>query len=296
MSSYTGISVASSLGDISVTVLSGDVELAAQQQFPLERFCNYQGWNQPGLVVQVPQDPNVTMNTVAQTHATTPVDASNTFDMSNAQITISMKAVDVNVYTHSLIAAGNAPEPLIKDSMTKAYIRNRASNFMALYTAAPTANVVGESGTAISHDGSFLTALQLLATNAAEGDLFWILASTQISEFGRDTHFKNWHASGLQLLAQNIVLPSGFLGVSPAGVEVYWNNHYTASSGNHGMMFSKNAIRCYDQVPLKIEMDMSEMWVRDRVVRIGATTMYGLGSARDGGSTGTNLWICDVVS
>lgn len=299
MASYTGISVSSSLGDISVTVLAGDVEMAAQQQFDLRNVMEVIDWAQAGLVVQIPQAASVTMNVVAQTSASTPVDASPVapaFDMTNAQITISMKAVDINIYTHSLVAAGNAPEPIIRDSMVKGWVRKRATDYMGTYTAAPTANVIGEQGTPISYDNTFLAILQTLATNAAEGDIVWTLAAPQISEFGRDAQFKDFAKSNIAFLSQNIVLPSGFLGVSPGGIAVWWNNHYTASSGNHGIAHSKKALRCYDQVPFKIVIDDSEMWVRDRVVRIGGTAIYGLGSARDGGSTGTNLWVTDVVS
>jgi len=290
------LSLSNSLGDLNPTIISAQVQLASQQELPWMQLIDWRGYNQPGLTHQVAQAAALTMSAIVYTDANTPADASTGFDMTNRQITLSTKALDVNVYLEAIESAAADPQTFIVDSIRKAYVKKVATDIMALYTEGNNsgANQVGTAGTPVSYLDHFLPAFEAIANGATDPPYTWVLATTQISEVGSETQFSEWQKLGQAMLDANISAPAGFLGIAPWGVNVYWSNHYTASSGNHGMMFSKGAFLMLEKMPFTVSIDSSEQLVRDRVIRIGGTTIYGVSGQRD--SSTANLGVVDIVS
>lgn len=289
MASAVGLSVTSSLGDIDPDVISTDVALAAQAELPWPRLIQWTPYSGPGLTHNIPGAASLAMTAKANSHATwgSDTDVSSTFDMNTRTITISMKGVDVNVYTESFLSGVVDPRVFITDSMRKAYIKKVDTDVMALYTESPT-DVTGP----LTYT-AFLQAFEILAGQAADNPIAMVIPSTSFAAFWSIEEFKKANEFGKALLQQNVVLPAGYLG-NVAGVECYWSNHYTASTGDHGIMFSQNAIRLVERMPFTIAIDATEEGVGNRGIRIGGTTMYGVAGTR-GTSATTNPWIVDLV-
>ena len=89
------------------------------------------------------------------------------------------------------------------------------------------------------------------------------------------------------------MLAAGDLGFDVMNVHFFWSNHYTASAGDHGIMFSKNTIKFLEKDAFRIAINDVELYTGVRALKIGGTATYGVGVVRDAGSS---TWIANIVS
>jgi hypothetical protein len=294
MAKYEGL-VANSGNALSLlnpTIIASQAELAAQAALPWQRIIDWRSYNQPGLTATFGQAPGLSMGAIAFTSETTPPDQTVDFDALAANITISSKGVDVNLYLDAILSSAVPPAEMVQDSITKAYIKKIDTDIMALYTAAPAANIVGGAGTPITY-ATFVSAFTGLALGVAQGPISFVMAQPQLGAVMQETQFSEWQKRGMALLDSNVVLQAGDLGFDVMGVHFFWSNHYTASAGDHGIMFGQKAIKFLEKQPFRIAINDIELYVGARTMKIGGTATYGTGVIRDSGSS---TWIANVIS
>jgi hypothetical protein len=281
--------VSGGLSDINPTIVSTEIQLAAQAELPWPRIIDWRGYNGPGLTYNIPGAASLTMSAVTFTGSTTvATDVSAAHDTSVRAITISTKGVDQFINLDAMLSGVVDPKTFISDSMRKAFVKKVDTDVMGLYTESPT-DVTGP----LTYT-AFLQAFEILAGQSAESPVFMVIPNTSIAAFAAIDEFKKANEFGAALLQQNIVMPAGYLGAAPFGVECYWSNHFTSSSGDHGMMFSKNAIRLVERLPFTISIDATQEMVETRAVKLGGTAVYGVAGQR-GTSATTNPWVVDLV-
>lgn len=291
MATFSTLGTAGQFGNLNPTIVSNQVQLVAFTNLPWPRLINWKAHNGAGSVTNVIQ---ATYTTAMAAVADTGADSSSAAYTTTARsITQTAKGLD---FLLTLMAnefqAGDQSH--VVDTLAKSYAKKVDTDIMALYTEAPTAAEIGAAGTPLTYANAFVPAFSALAAGSAPAPYFWVLAAPQIAEIGTESQFAEWQKLGQAWLDMKIDLPTGYLGVAPWGVECYYSNNYTASAGNHGMMFAREAFQLHEHMPFTVAIDASEIGVATRSIKFGGTTIYGVGGVRD--TSTTNAWVADVIS
>jgi hypothetical protein len=285
------------VADLNATQISTEIQLFAQQELPWPKVINWYPFSGPGSVWQTAQAPELSLTTYTEsdTLGMTVTDA-DAFDMSNRQITVSMKGIDVGITLFALQCVTGDLQGAVRDSIRKAWIDKLDTDLMALYTEAPSVgpdHEIGAQNTPLDYD-TFLQGFELLAAQAVPNPITWMIGPTQISEVLNITQFSKFLEYGREVLTQEIQVPTGFLGVAPLGVGIYWSNNAVSSTGIHSMMFSKGAFGYVEKAPFTVDVNSSNLMSKERTLYVAGTCTYGVGGIRD--TSTTNKFVVDIVS
>ena len=289
---YVGL-LSGSMDDINPTIIESDVQLALQLELPWSRLIDWRAYNKAGTINQVAQFPQATMANITES-TSTGMDPGDTATMSttNRQITLGVKGVDVWPTLLSLESGGADVQATLTEILRLSYIRKIDGDEMALYTESNTD--IGADGTPLTYTDHFLAAYELLYANAAPKPYSWVIPGVAISEIFSEPQFSQAQQYGRSIIDQDLAIQQGYQGFAPLGVQIYASNNYTASSGNHGIMFAMRGIRFAEHLPFMVKVIDTELYVNQRALKIGGTTIYGVAGTRD--TTTTNKWIVDIVS
>ena len=293
-SAVSRLGTAGEFGNLNPTIISAQVQMVALTRLPWQRLINWMPHNTKGSVTNVVQSTYTTAMSALSESATLGMgEVSAAYATTSRSVTQTAKGLD---FFLTLMASEFqvADATHIVNTLGASFGKRLDTDIMALYTEAPTANEIGASLTALTYANSFVPAFAALASGATPNPIFWVLASPQIAEIGTESQFAEWQKLGQAWLDQKIDLPTGYLGVAPWGVECYYSNNYTASAGNHGMMFSREAFQLHEHMPFTVAIDSSEIGVQSRSIKFGGTAIYGVGGVRD--TSTTNAWVADIVS
>lgn len=280
------------------TQIAFEVQMAAEQELPWRNLVSWENFTLPGTVYQQAQAPALTMTALtegASTGAHT-ADVAQEFTMTNRQITATIKAVDVWITKQALVAAQGDLQAIVTDSMRKAYLDKLDTDIVSLYTEASASapdHEIGTDGTVIDY-AAFLAAYELLAAQAAFPPITWVIGPAQISEVLGISQFSKFLEYGREVITQNINIQTGFLGMAPLGVGIYWSNNVVESTGLHSLMFSKQFAGVRMKQDFSVAVDASELGVNSRSLKIGGESFYGVGGLRD--TSTTNTFVVDLIS
>lgn len=292
MANYSLLATAGQFGNLNPTIISGQVQLVAFTNLPYPKLIDWQSHSGAGSVSSVVQATYTTAMAAVNDNGTD--DMSQSYTTTARTITQTAKGLD---FLLTLMAnefqAGDQSH--VVDTLAKSYMKKVDTDIMALQSEAGSgANRIGAALTPLTFANSFVPAFSALAAGSAPAPYSWILAAPQIAEIGTESQFAEWQKLGKAWLDENINLPTGYLGVAPWGVECYYSNNYTVSSGNCGMMFAKQGLRLLEHKPFEVAIDASEIGVASRTIKFGGTTIYGVAGVRD--TSTTNKFVVAVVS
>jgi hypothetical protein len=281
------------MDDIDPTTIESEAQLALQFELPYMERVDWRGAPATGTVSNIAQFPAVSMATVTPAAATgdDPGDTA-TVSTSARSVTISVKAVDVWPDLLSVMQGAVDVTSTLSEIVRLAYVAKIDTDFMALYTESATD--IGASGTALTFTDHFLAAYELLFANKAPKPYTWMIPGVAISEIFSEPQFSQAQQYGRSVVDQDLDVQRGYQGFAPLGVPIYASNNYTASSGNHGIMFAKRGIRMNEAMPFRVNIDRTKLLNDERALKIGGTTIYGVGGTR--ATSTTNPWIVDIVS
>ena len=284
--------------ELNPTQIAFEVQMAAEQELPWRNLVSWESFTLPGTVYKQAQAPALSMTALTE-HADTgahTADVASEFTMTARSITATIKAVDVWITKQALVAAQGDLQAIVTDSMRKAYLDKLDTDIVSLYTEACDTSPdheIGTDGSAIDY-AAFLAAYELLAAQAAFPPITWVIGPGQISEVLGISQFSKFLEYGREVLTQNVNIQTGFLGVAPLGVGIYWSNNVVEDAGLHSLMFSKDFAGVRMKQDFSVSVDASELGVNSRSLKIGGESFYGVGGLRD--TSTTNKFCVDLIS
>ena len=289
---FSVIGTAGELGNFDQTLVSAEVELVAQQMFPIEQVINVTSKaRKTGRTSQLSQIGAQTMADLSESTTLGMTEASAAFVSTSRTLTQTTKGRDLFI---TLLAeeTGTAPsEAEIVDTLTKAYVKRRMTDLAALYTEAGSgSNLIGAAGSGFSYASHFLQGLTRLAVGQVGGRKNLILAAPAIAEAGAESQFSEWQKLGSAWLDQDISVETGFLGLSPFGVDAWFTNDYSTSGGaNVSLMLYQRAIRMEIVMGAKVSRNDTEYGVGSSSLKYGIRTIYAMNGSRDTSTTNSGV-------
>lgn len=289
---FSVIGTAGELGNFDQTLVSADVELVAQQMFPIEQVITVvPKQRKTGRTSQLAQIGAQTLADLTESTSLGMTEVSAAFVSTSRTLTQTVKGRDLFI---TLLAeeTGTAPdESEIVDTLTKAYVKRRMVDLGGLYTEAGSgANLIGAAGSPFTYASHFLQGLTRLAIGQVGGRKNLILAAPAIAEAGSEAQFSEWQKLGQAWLDQDMAVETGFLGLSPFGVDAWFTTDYsTSGGGNVSIMLYQKAIKMEIVMGARVSRNDTEYGVGSSSLKYGLRTIYAMNGSRDTSTTNAGV-------
>lgn len=298
MAEYSRLGTAGEFGNLNPTIIDGAVRLVAATMTPWPRLINWKTRTGPGSTQAIVQASYTTaMSSATESPSTGMGDLMDPYSTITMNITQTLHGLDfgLTLMAERFNAAGSFDH--IINTLGKSDFKRYDTDIMsAINTAAGSgANRIGALGTALTHANAFVPGFTQLAAGSPDGPIYWVLGTPQIGEIGVEPQYAQWQQRGQAWLDAKIDIPSGYLGTAMWGVECFHSANYASNSGAvAGVMFAHDAMELHEDMPFTTDINTNQRLNGVRATVIGATHIYGVGSARD--SSTANTWTVTIQS